>query len=179
MTLRLFLRRNWILLFVLCFVQACAPAPAPSAPFRPPSAAPPTPLSPTATRVPPTPTTLALPTPTTEASVCENELTFLDDLAIADNSVFSPGETINKRWLAENSGTCNWDASYKLLWVGGERLGAAEEQALYPAKAGTQATLQIIFIAPEESGIYQTVWQAADADGNLFGDKVYMQIIVE
>lgn len=180
MTFRRFLRPRLILLFIFFLAQACSPAAtAPITPFRPPSAAPPTPLPPTATLIPPAPTASAVPTSTAEVGVCENGLTFLDDLTVEDNSVFSPNEFIDKRWLVRNSGTCNWDSSYKLKWVGGDLLGAAEEQPLYPAKADVQATLQIIFSAPAEAGTYQSVWQAADVDGVPFGDKVYMEIIVE
>jgi methionine-rich copper-binding protein CopC len=55
----------------------------------------------------------------------------------------------------------------------------SEEQPLYPARAGTQATLRIVFTAPTEPGTYQSTWQAVDPDGNLFGDTVFMEIVVQ
>jgi methionine-rich copper-binding protein CopC len=57
-------------------------------------------------------------------------------------------------------------------------LGAAGEQALYPAHAGTQATLTIKFTAPLDAGTYRTAWQAYNPDGTAFGDAVTMEIIV-
>jgi hypothetical protein len=57
-------------------------------------------------------------------------------------------------------------------------MGAAEEQALYPARAGTQPTLRVTFTAPAESGSYESAWQAVDPKGNFFGDLIFIKIVV-
>jgi len=163
---------------IISFAVACAPQPAPT-PFRPPTAIPPTPISPTATPIPATPTAAPTLTAAPDAGSCTNELTFLDDLTVEDGTGFSPNAAIDKQWLVQNDGTCDWDASYKLKWVGGYTLGVTESQPLFPARAGVQVTLRIVFTAPAEPGTYQTIWQAADPDGNLFGDTVYMEIVVQ
>lgn len=85
---------------------------------------------------------------------------------------------MDKQWLVQNSGTCNWDSTYKLKWVGGNTFGVSEEQPLFPARAGTQATLRILFTAPIEPGAYESAWQAVDPDGNFFGDLVFIKITV-
>ena len=77
-----------------------------------------------------------------------------------------------------NSGSCNWNASYRLKLVGGDVMGATAEQALYPARAGTQVPLRIVFTAPLLAGIYQSAWQAYSPDGAPFGDAIYMTINV-
>jgi hypothetical protein len=159
---------------------ACAPKPTATV-FIPPSAA-------TATIVPntPLPSPTALPvitnteTPLATAVVaCENDISFVQDLTVPDGSVIPPGGNIDKQWLVENNGTCNWDSRYRFKLVAGEALGALTEQALYPAKAGTQATLRILFTAPAEPGTYQSAWQAFAPDGSIFGDAVFIQIVVE
>ena len=76
----------------------------------------------------------------------------------------APGSTLDKQWLVQNSGDCNWDARYRLRLISGDALGAATEQALYPARAGTQATLRILFTAPQEAGDYVSEWQAFDRE---------------
>lgn len=178
MNLRFSPRRFLILLSILSFAVACSPQSTPT-PFRPPTAIPPTQILPTDTPIPVTPTFSVTLTPTVDAGPCTNELTFLDDLTIEDGSVFAPNASIDKQWLVQNDGTCDWDATYKLKWVGGYPLGVAEEQPLFPARAGVQVTLRIVFTAPAEPGTYPTVWQAADPDGNLFGDTVFMEIVVQ
>ncbi|MCQ3936423.1 MAG: hypothetical protein DPW18_05175 [Chloroflexi bacterium] len=177
---RLFLNRFLFLLPILFLSAACSPQPTPT-PFRPPTAILPTQPLPTTTPVPAlfTPTFTPTITATPTEGPCANVLSFLDDVTVEDGSVFAPGAAIDKQWLVQNSGTCDWDADYKLKWVGGTTLGAAEEQPLYPAKAGTQATLRILFTAPAEPGTYQTTWQAVDPDGNFFGDTVFMEIVVQ
>ncbi len=113
------------------------------------------------------------PTPT-----CIDGLAFLDDVTIPDYSIVAPGSTLDKQWLVQNSGSCNWDSRYRLRLVGGDALGASPEQALYPARAGMQAALRIIFTAPLEAGEYFSEWQAFDAQGIPFGDPIYVDVIV-
>ncbi|MFN3490833.1 MAG: NBR1-Ig-like domain-containing protein, partial [Anaerolineales bacterium] len=86
--------------------------------------------------------------------------------------------SIDKQWLVKNDGTCDWDARYKLKWVGGDPMGSNTEQLLYPARAGTQAALRIIFTAPATAGEYESAWQAVDPDGNFFGDLIFIRIVV-
>ena len=176
---RLFPRPNLILLSLLFLASACSPQPAPT-PFRPPTAIPPTHPLATTTPVPAlfTPTLTPTVTATPTEGPCTNVLTFLDDVTVDDGTSFSPGASIDKQWLVQNDGTCDWDATYKLRWVGGSTLGAAEEQLLFPAKAGTQATLRILFTAPLEPGNYESAWQAVDPDGNVFGDLIFIKIVV-
>lgn len=115
----------------------------------------------------------------TPTPLCTPNLTFLRDLSIPDGTHVSPGELLDKRWLVENSGSCNWDVNYRLRWVSGEQMGAPTEQALYPARSGTQATIRILFTAPVESGTYRSAWQAYDPQGQPFGDPFFIEVIVE
>jgi hypothetical protein len=111
-------------------------------------------------------------------SDCSNTLAFLKDLTVADGSIFSPGEKIDKRWLIENQGTCNWDARYSLRFVGGQPMDAPTEQSLFPALAGSQVMVRIIFTAPSEPGKYRSAWQAYTPDSKSFGDPFFVDIEV-
>jgi len=179
---RLFSSRKWILFvcIYLALVSACSPAPTPT-PFRPPTAP--------ASLIEPTfiikPTQLAviiesspLPTiiPTTNPEECENNLSFISDLTIADGTSVTYGSSVDKQWTVENSGTCHWNSDYRLRHIGGALLEAPEEIALYPARAGTQVTIQILFTTPFTDGAYESAWQAFDPDGLPFGDPIYMRI---
>jgi hypothetical protein len=168
-----------ILLSITFFASACSPQNTPT-PFRPPTQPPPTQFLPTTTPVP----ALYTPVPTvtvtaTVVEACANNLEFLQDITIPDDTIVSFGSTIDKQWLVKNNGTCNWDATYHLIWIGGDPLSATQEQMLFPAKAGTQATLQILFTAPAAAGTYESSWQAYGPDGSAFGDPIYMKVIVQ
>ena len=172
----------FILILALAWVlPACAPASSPP-PFHAPSRfASPTPLRVTPQSVSPTPTilptTAILPAPT-KILPCANNLTFLGDLTYKDNAVVSPNQVLDKQWSVQNSGTCDWDARYRLVFIGGDLLGAPAEILLYPARAGAQATVRVAFFAPFGAGTYQSQWQAEGPDGTRFGDPLYIQIIV-
>jgi hypothetical protein len=117
--------------------------------------------------------------PTTNPEECVNNLTFVTDITIPDNTPVSFGSTMDKQWLVENSGTCNWDSDYRLKRVNGASLGAPDEIALYPARAGTQATIQIIFTTPFTADFFESEWQAFDKDGVAFGDPIFIKINVQ
>lgn len=131
----------------------------------------------------PTQTTTAATTPTQLASDndpdCIDNLTYIDDLTILDGTVVAPGATLDKRWLVKNSGTCNWDERYEILFTGGSEMGAVTEQSLYPARSGAEATIQLFFTAPDEPGEYRSAWTATNPDGIAFGDPIYIYIVVE
>jgi hypothetical protein len=120
-------------------------------------------------------TLAALLTPTPP---CADGLRYIEDLSIPDSSQVSSGERLDKRWSVENNGSCNWDKDYRLKLVAGPELGAPVEQALYPARSGSLATIRIIFTAPSEPGVYRSAWQAYNSDGQPFGDPVFIEIQV-
>jgi len=118
-------------------------------------------------------TLAALPTPT---PLCTDSLRYIEDLSIPDGSQVFSGERLDKRWSVENNGSCNWDKDYRLKLVAGPELGADVEQALYPARIGSQAIIRIIFTAPNEPGVYRSAWQAYNPAGQPFGDPVFIDV---
>jgi hypothetical protein len=109
---------------------------------------------------------------------CTANLSFVEDLTIPDGTRMLVGENLDKRWLVENNGACNWDENYRVRLIAGPSLGAQTEQALYPARSGTQAILRIQFTAPPEGGTYRSAWQAHDPHGQPFGDLFFIDFVV-
>jgi hypothetical protein len=138
--------------------------------FPPPT---PTPEQPTATSI------IILPAVPTSTPICTDNLTFISDVTIPDGTVVAPGSILDKQWLIQNSGDCNWDSGYHLRLISGNALGASPDQALYPARAGTQATERILFTAPQEAGEYVSEWQVYDANGIAFGESFFIKIEVQ
>lgn len=128
------------------------------------------------------PLPLAKTTGTPAASnplTCTNNLVLLQDSSLPSGTVVNAGQSLDKRWLIQNSGTCNWDETYLVKLVSGIDFGASTEQALYPARAGAEVTLQMSLTAPAEPGAYQSAWQAFDPQGEAFGDMLTLQVVVE
>ncbi len=168
------------LLLLLTFASACASQGA-STPFRPPTLPPPTDLPPAAgaTLTPailPALSTSTITTTPTEGP-CLNNLKFVSDVTIPDGTTVSIGSTIDKQWLVDNNGTCNWDSTYRLKWIGGDPMGADQEQFLHPVRAGKQANLRILLTAPTMEGTYESTWQAYGPDGIAFGDPIYLRVV--
>jgi hypothetical protein len=139
-------------------------------PFRPPTIVPTEPL----------PTETLAPEARLTATVeCTDLLVYVSDVTIPDGTVVEPGSTLDKRWEVENTGSCNWDANYHLKLVSGDAMGVEEQQALYPARAGTRPVIRIQFTAPAKAGQYRSAWQAYNPKGEPFGDPFYIQIIVK
>ena len=114
----------------------------------------------------------------TPTALCTAQLTFQKDLTIPDDTEVAPGASLVKQWVVRNSGTCNWDNRYRIRQIGGSEMGVAKELALYPARSGSEATLQIEFIAPTPPGTYRSAWQAYTPIGEAFGDPFFIEIVV-
>ncbi|MEW5829638.1 MAG: NBR1-Ig-like domain-containing protein [Chloroflexota bacterium] len=173
-----------VFLWLTLSLSACAPGPEIATPYRPPTfqaTLPPRETQPVPGGGPLPAQTLSgsLESPAPTATpICTNVLSYLEDLTIEDGTQVPPDSTIDKRWLVENTGSCNWDSRYRLRLVEGDALGAAADQSLYPARSGTQVALRIVFTAPSAPGTYSTTWQAIAPDGTPFGDTFNMEIVV-
>jgi len=115
------------------------------------------------------------PSPT---PACSNNLLFINDLTIPDGTQVIPGEQLDKRWLVRNNGSCNWNDQYQVRLIAGSGMGVPVQQMLYPALSGTDVVIRMVFLAPSETGSYRSAWQAYDAQGNLFGDPFFIDILV-
>jgi hypothetical protein len=122
---------------------------------------------------------LIIPAVPTLTPTCTDNLTFVRDVTIPDGTVVAPGSLLDKQWLIQNSGDCNWDSGYHLRLISGNALGASTDQALYPARSGTQATERILFTAPQEAGEFISEWQAFNSNGIAFGESFFIKIVVQ
>ncbi|MDH5508068.1 MAG: NBR1-Ig-like domain-containing protein, partial [Anaerolineae bacterium] len=128
-------------------------------------------------------TVFSLPTPTvfqpTPTEVCEDDLSFLQDVTVPDGMSFPPHATIEKVWRVKNEGTCNWTTGYQIRLISGPNMSAEAEQALFPARSGSEAEIRIVFIAPNSDGAYRSSWQAHNPAGEPFGDPIFIDIYVD
>jgi hypothetical protein len=122
---------------------------------------------------------LATDTPSpTPAGPCSNNAHFVADITVPDGAQYLPGQPIDKQWRVRNTGSCDWGADYRLVLVSGNALGAPSEVALYPARSGTEAILELSMVAPQDPGAYTGRWQARSPTAKLFGDRIFVTINV-
>jgi hypothetical protein len=134
-------------------------------------------LTPAANDTPAVALATGTPSPT-PAGPCTNNARFVADVTVPDGTQFLAGQPIDKQWRVRNIGTCDWGPDYRLVLVSGNALGAQSEVALYPARAGTEAILEVNMVAPPEPGSYTGRWQARSPTAKLFGDRVFVTVNV-
>ena len=133
-----------------------------------------TPLpSPTLANITPLATTIvANPT-----SSC-NMMSYVDDVTIPDNTPMTPGQTFTKTWKVKNSGTCAWEAGYKFAFTGGDAMSGQTYTLTENVPANAQVELSVAMTAPSKTGSIRGNWRMSTAEGQFFGDEVYLVILV-
>ncbi len=120
-----------------------------------------TPVIPTPTPIPPTPTAVPIP--------C-HQATFIDDVTVKDNTVFTAGDAFVKTWRIKNTGSCSWTKDYKIVFQNGNSMSAPASVA-FPATVnpGSTVDLSVPMNAPGNTGDYTGNWMLKAANGTVFG----------
>jgi hypothetical protein len=92
------------------------------------------------------------------------------DVTIPDNSVISPGAAFVKTWRLKNTGVCQWNTSYALVFSSGEKMGGPDSAA-FPTTVmpGQTIDLALTLTAPNASGTFRGNWLLRNSAGALFG----------
>lgn len=97
---------------------------------------------------------------------------------IKDGTPLPPGQPFAQSWEFSNTGTTTWGPGYKLIWVGGERLGAPPVLAAPACIPGQRVRLAVPYVAPQQPGLYISTWRLCNAADQPFGEQVWAQIEV-
>jgi hypothetical protein len=101
-----------------------------------------------------------------------------------DATLLKPGEFFWKTWTLENTGTCTWDTSYKLIYNSGDLMDGLISYALVETVApGEAKSISIYLKAPTTDGTYTGYWQIQTPWNATFGvgpgsDPFYVKIVV-
>jgi hypothetical protein len=120
-------------------------------------------------------------TPTFEptgAGGCSYAAAFVADVNVPDNTEFPPDTPFTKTWRIQNTGTCDWGSGTQLAYVSGDALAGPTAVPVHPVPAGTNADIDVEFAAPGSPGTYKSYWQMQTPEGTLFGDLIFVQIVV-
>jgi hypothetical protein len=124
-------------------------------------------------------------TPTPGLTQCTDKAFFVADVTIPDNTTVKAGSSFKKTWRIQNVGTCSWDSSYSVIFVGGDQMGGLSPKALVGAVSpGSTVDISLDLVAPTTNGSYEGDWLLRNPAGALFGigsqgDKAFwVQIVV-
>lgn len=101
-----------------------------------------------------------------------------------DGTLLKPGENFWKTWTIQNTGTCTWDQSYKLVYQSGDLMGGLTSYSLPEVVApGEAKNITIYLKAPEAEGQTTGNWSLLTPWNTYFGvgatsDPFYVQIVV-
>ena len=115
----------------------------------------------------------------TTVALCDS-LEFVADVNIPDDTNMSPGQDFLKTWRVKNTGSCVWDAGYKLVYADYSDEMAGQFQPLTQVvQPGQEVELSVQFTAPDEIGEYLSAWQMQNPAGVTFEDIIFVRIIVQ
>ncbi len=118
-------------------------------------------------------------TPGTAVALCD-VLEFVADVNVPDGTNMSPGQDFVKTWRVKNSGSCTWDADYKLVYAGyADKMSGQWQPLTQVVQPGQEVELSVQFKAPDQIGEYLSAWQMANPKGVTFPEAIYVKIIVQ
>jgi hypothetical protein len=126
-----------------------------------------TPMNPTSTNTPVTPT----------VSLCKN-MVYVTDVTIPDGTKLAAGETFTKTWNVQNTGTCDWPTSFKLVFSYGESMSGQPVALTAPVIAGQKVDLSVNLKVPNKTGTLYGYWVLVDENGQHFGSILSVVITV-
>jgi polar amino acid transport system substrate-binding protein len=135
-----------------------------------------------ADQLPPTPTPGAPVVTPVPPGGCLLGMTYINDLTIPDFTEMNPGESFQKGWTVQNTGTCTWDSGYSLVYVGSEPV----DGVLSTGPTSISGTIQpavnydiyVDLVAPDKAGKYKGYYTMSAPNGTLFGDRIWAAVKV-
>ena len=123
-------------------------------------------------------TSTATRTATPTATPCVADAVFVADVSVPDNAVLKSGEQFNKTWRVRNSGSCPWEAGYRLVFSGGDQMGAGDSKVITDTAPGGTVDITVSMTVPDDPGIHNGEWRLVDARGKPFGHLLTIVIQV-
>ena len=106
-------------------------------------------------------------------------LSYVKDVTIPDKTQVTPGQSFTKTWLVANTGSCAWESGFTFNVVGGDAMGGVAVTLNQSVEPGRQYEFSVPMVAPTgKTGELKGTWRLADANGNFFGDGVYVLVQV-
>jgi len=113
-----------------------------------------------------------------QSSACYG-MSYVKDVTIPDKTEMTPGQSFTKTWLVANTGTCVWESGFIFNVVAGEAMGGVAVTLNQTVEPGRQYEFSVPMVAPtNKTGELKGTWRLSDANGNFFGDGVYVLVNV-
>jgi len=122
-----------------------------------------------------TPAITATPT----VNICD-EMVFVSDSTVPDESVMAPGQEFVKTWKVRNAGSCTWSTGYTIVYGGySDRMSGQTTPLTTDVPPSTEAEISMALKAPSTPGRYVSAWRLVNNNGYTFGTPLIVIIIVQ
>nr|XP_053635820.1 protein ILRUN-like [Cherax quadricarinatus] len=106
------------------------------------------------------------------------QMTFVKDITIGEGESVPPSTRFIKTWRIQNTGEDGWPSGCSLIFTGGEQLGAPSHISVSSLGAGEVADISVEMMSPAQTGLYSSKWRMSTAQGNFFGDTIWVKVQV-
>lgn len=103
---------------------------------------------------------------------------YVADITIPDDTVMEPGTPFVKTWRVKNTGTTTWGAGFTLEFIEGVPMTGHTSHLLPTVSPGDEVEISLPLTAPLERGTHFGDWKMRDDQGELFGDIIFLRIVV-
>jgi hypothetical protein len=103
---------------------------------------------------------------------------YVADVTIPDDTPLAPGQSFIKTWRVRNTGKRPWGKGFRLVFVKGTAMTTQHSVALPACTPGQEVEISIEQTAPTRRGTYFGDWKMRDDQGNLFGEILFLRIVV-
>lgn len=101
---------------------------------------------------------------------CTNEVGFVRDVTVPDNTNIPAGDTFDKVWRLRNEGTCTWTTEYDVVFDGGNIMAGPPSSPLpSTVPPGSIVDVEISLTAPGSDGTHRGDWKLRTRSGLVFG----------
>jgi hypothetical protein len=119
--------------------------------------------------------TVTRPAPTPAS--CSN-MKFVSDVNIPDGTQMPVNQAFTKTWRVQNSGTCTWTTSFKLVFSFGEAMSGQTVALAGAVPTGQTVDISVNLKVPNKAGKLTGVWVLQDDKGQPFGPTLTVVINV-
>ena len=132
-------------------------------------------LSPSPSSQTPGPSTSTPPIGTPE---CVFDAEFVTDVTVPDDTELEPNASFVKTWRMRNNGDCVWELATLWVFVSGEHMQGPESVAVPATEPGDTVDISVDLTAPTEAGTYKGYWRLHRPNGEAFGMRGFVSIMV-
>ena len=103
---------------------------------------------------------------------------YVADVTIPDDTRMAAGQAFTKTWRVKNVGKRPWGDGFRLVFVAATAMTTQRSIPLPACAPGQEVEISIQQTAPARRGTYFGDWKMRDDRGNLFGEILFLRIIV-